>query len=382
MTTMPLSQSTLSELKNTAAQFDLLLTAPSAALESLTADARLCAICQYPFDNSVWKPGATINNPVTLACGHIFGLQCLAHLVFTTDFKNRCPLCRELVIPESVAMIPSAESWKAAAPLLRVVMMFGGDGKKFEKAKALDVLLNGIEKEGLTEQVKGKHMQRITLLYEEFLNRYCDEKQPLGDTERLRISEAREQHLQDLLDQELEFQHHADELRAGMERLRREEMARVKEALEEAKKGWEETQEKLENARQENRHAFLRKELRLTTAKLERTQKELRESRKTTTESVMPYALAFITLGGTIAAVWAHFEVDALAIVAVWAHFEVHALENSTISVALLASWLVYVSITIIRSGPTKKPWIWFGVVACCVLLGMGVFSERDRLFL
>ena len=202
---MPISPTTITDLKKSTAQLDFLLSATNVKIKTLAPDARFCAICQEPFDKSVWQKDNTdtpVNRPVKLECGHVFGIQCLAHLVFTSDFSNRCPLCRAKVMPDSFGRNPSGQSWKAAVPLLRILMMFGGDAATFDRRKALDVLVNGLEREGLTGPVPGKHMHRIMVLYEEFLNQFCDAPQPM---DRLAASEARELELIELLRQRWEL---------------------------------------------------------------------------------------------------------------------------------------------------------------------------------
>ncbi len=40
------------------------------------------------------------------------------------------------------------------------------------------MLQNGLEKEGLVVSASGKYMHRVMVLYEEFLNRFCDYSKP------------------------------------------------------------------------------------------------------------------------------------------------------------------------------------------------------------
>lgn len=252
---MPISQSTLSDLKKTTAQFDFLLSAQNIKIKNLPHDAQFCVICQEPFDNSLWQQesDAPVNRPVKLECGHVFGIQCLAHLVFTSDFSNRCPLCRAKVMPDSYERNPSGQSWKAAVPLLRILMMFVGEAAAFEKKKALDVLMNGLEREGLMGSVPGKHMHRIMVLYEEFLNQFCDAPQP---PDQLAASEARVHELEDILTRSLELDRVLEESRELEARRQESEISELKGRLEAVHKDRGEVIEELQRVRTEGRAMF------------------------------------------------------------------------------------------------------------------------------
>ena len=329
---MPISSKTISELKNITAQFDFLLTASNVKIRTIPNDHRLCVICQEPFDNA-WKFGDTVDRPVKLECGHIFDKQCLAHLGFTSDFSNRCPLCRAQVIPASFEKNPSGQSWKAAVPLLQILMMFDGDRATFAKKKALDALQNGLEMEGLVGPVGpvgGKH--RIMILYEEFLNQFCDQPQPVEDADRLTAAEARVQELRDVISETQERRRQIDEAQAASTRLeeaarqeREKELKDVKGELEEVKKRWEET-----------------------------------KSLKAMASSIWVFVLVVMTT------------------TAVLVHFEGHVFDKSTSSMAVLGMWIVHCVVAVIRSRPSRKSWMVFGLVLCCVLLGMDL--EREHL--
>ena len=378
---MPISSKTISELKNITAQFDFLLTASNVKIKTIPNDHRLCVICQEPFDNNVWKFGDTVNRPVKLECGHIFGIQCLAHLVFTSDFSNRCPLCRAQVIPASFEKNPSGQSWKAAVPLLRILMMFGGDRATFAKKKALDVLQNGLEREGLVGPVGGKHVHRIMVLYEEILNQFCDQPQPVEDADRLAAAEARVQELRDVISETQELRRQIDEAQAASARLkeaarqeREKELKDVKGELEEVKKRWEETQEALggtkkdlEDARNAGREAEreiegFKEELKNAAKKLERTQKRLEGTKK--------------SLKAMASSIWL-FVLVGMTTTAVLVHFEGHVFDKSTSSMAVLGMLIV---VAVIRSRPSRKSWMTFGLVLCCVLLGVNFEREHFTL--
>lgn len=144
--------------------------------------------------------------------------------------------------------------------------MFGsGDERKaFEKNMVLDVLLHGLEKEGLTGPSKGKHMHRIMVLYEEFLGRFCDEPPPVDDAERLADAMESVRGLRDLLRE-------SQELRLRQEELRGSEARRVELAREEAEREVRDVREVLRGVREE---------LRGTEKALKDAEEELGEARK------------------------------------------------------------------------------------------------------
>lgn len=381
---MPISSNTTLELKKITAQFDFLLTVSNIKIKNIPPDQRFCVICQSPFDNNVWKFGDTVNRPVKLDCGHIFGIQCLAHLVFTSDFSNRCPLCRAQLMPDSFEKNPSGQSWKAAVPLLRLLMMFGGDVTTFSKKKALDVLQNGLEREGLMGPVPGKHMHRIMILYEEFLSQFCNNPQPTtGDAHRLADAEARVEELLDVIGETQDLRREMEEARASRAQLeeiarneRENELRDVKAELEEVRKQEKETHEEVQSLRKKleragNEELDAAKELEGVNEKLkdatrsfEETLKELEETKKDL-HSVASSALVFILLGMTIALIMVRFEG--------------HIFGVSTTFGIVLGLWLVLCIVAVVRSRPTRRSWMFFGLVVFCVALGMGAFSERDR---
>lgn len=89
---MSISANTVSELKKVTAYLDFLLTVSNVKFERIPEDRRECIICKEPYDKNDWKLGETANRPVELQCGHIFGIQCLARLIFQESFSNKCPL--------------------------------------------------------------------------------------------------------------------------------------------------------------------------------------------------------------------------------------------------------------------------------------------------
>lgn len=170
--------------------------------------------------------------------------------------------------------------------------MFGAGEKErenFDKGKAIDVLLNGLEKEGLTGPSKGKHMHRIMVLYEEFLGLFCEQPKPpttttmtTGDAARLEAAGERERRLRDLVRDSQELHRVLEEPRALQ--TRRQELARseaerelrdVKEEVRGVREELLESREALQDAEDELEEA--RKKGRGTEKELEGVKKELME---------------------------------------------------------------------------------------------------------
>lgn len=186
---MPISPKTVSDLKKITDQLDFLLTVLDVEVGNIPADRRDCSICEEPFEKTVWKKkGDSINSPVKLDCGHIFGISCLAKLVFTSDFANKCPLCRARIIPDSYEKATSYRSWQVAAPLLQLFTILDRDVASAAKEQALGFLQRGFEREKLVP-LPGKHTERTMILYEEFLNQFCDFPPPVEDGRRLEAAE-------------------------------------------------------------------------------------------------------------------------------------------------------------------------------------------------
>lgn len=83
------------------ATLEFLLNIPYLEIEDLDPDSRDCAICLELFKKTVWNYGVTINRPVQIRCGHIFGLHCLARMMLSENLNNHCPLCRTPILPQT-----------------------------------------------------------------------------------------------------------------------------------------------------------------------------------------------------------------------------------------------------------------------------------------
>lgn len=238
--------------------------------------------------------------------------------------------------------------------------MFGGDSDTFSKKKALDVLQNGLEREGLNGPVPGKHMHRIMVLYDEFLSQFCNDLQlTTGDARRLASAEARVDELLDVISEAQDLQRGMEEAqtsRAQLEevlRIEREnELRDVKVELEDARKKGKETREELERFKQElgnaeNEGSKIAKDLDAAKMGLKDATKELEETRKDLLKtkedlnSVASSALVFVLLGVSVALVMVRFEG--------------HVLGISTTFGVVLGLWLVYYVVAVARSRPSRR---------------------------
>ena len=151
--------------------------------------------------------------------------------------------------------------------------MFGGDdggsAGGFSKQKALGVLQNVLEKEGLlasgeagttttTPPAGGKHWHRVMVLYDEFLTQYCE--RAAGDVDRVAAAEARTDGILDLLAQREISLRRLEEARDAVTRAqdaaRSEAETRARDAeraLEEARRELAEVKGELEDVRGELR---------------------------------------------------------------------------------------------------------------------------------
>ena len=281
-------------------------------------------------------------------------------------------------------------------PLLRLAMMFGRDLGAvggFEKDKALEVLRNGAEREGLGGRVAGKHMHRLMVLYEEFLTRFCDHPPPpttttttTGDADRLAAAEGRLRELLDVMGESQEAQRRLDEtreLRAQQEEIARNERERelsdVRRRLEEAERQAKETREELQRSRKDFERAKneglaakkelegAKQELKDATMRFEGTLEELKETEKKIS-AVTSSAWVFIDVGMTIA----------VALV----RLEGHLFETATTSTFVAGLWLVRCIVAVVRSRPSRWSWMMLGLVALGVFLGIGALSGKARLAL
>ena len=83
------------------AYFRFLYTLPPVDIDTLAPDSRECAFCLEPYDKTPWGQAEVVNQPVSLACGHSFGVQCVAEWAFSPNFNNICPYCRVPLITDA-----------------------------------------------------------------------------------------------------------------------------------------------------------------------------------------------------------------------------------------------------------------------------------------
>jgi len=88
---MPSAMNTIRELYS---YFDFLLGLPNIPIDQIPLDDRVCAFCHEGYEITAWRRNQTMNCPVRLHCGHIFGVQCLARWILSPNFNNTCPYCQ------------------------------------------------------------------------------------------------------------------------------------------------------------------------------------------------------------------------------------------------------------------------------------------------
>ena len=126
--------------------------------------------------------------------------------------------------------------------------MFGGDDVALYKERALEMLQEELNKNGLLRQVPGMHMQRLMVLYVEFLGRFSGGLQPKENADRVRAAERGEQRLEALLAMSREvrsLEHDLREMRAQEEERVRDERERE---LRDTRKDLEAAREALKDA--------------------------------------------------------------------------------------------------------------------------------------
>lgn len=52
-----------------------------------------CPNCHESYSTNSWQFGKTVEYPVRLPCGHIYGLKCLAQMAVSKEFGHKCPQC-------------------------------------------------------------------------------------------------------------------------------------------------------------------------------------------------------------------------------------------------------------------------------------------------
>ena len=89
----------MSKIEHTIHCFEYLSQTPYVPLCDINPTDRICGICFDPYSTSPIGYGDFDNRPLRLPCGHMFGLQCLAHWMFSPNFDHHCSLCRTKIVP-------------------------------------------------------------------------------------------------------------------------------------------------------------------------------------------------------------------------------------------------------------------------------------------
>lgn len=295
-------------------------------------------------------------------------------------------------------------------------MMFGGEAAAFDKKKALDVLVNGLGREGLTCAVPGKHMHRIMVLYEEFLNQFCDASQP---PHRLASFEARVDELEDLLLRNSVLNGVLEESRRSEAQRQESEIFKLRRALSAIRDDRAELIEELQRVRTEGRAMFfelksLKEErekaksqriknptaaetgLKETQEELKTCKKDLEDARKQVRElgKAVREAEALLT-GRELADAMAKFDVQMKANVeapkrivsykwpiitleattlVVLVHFACHLPERSVTSTSMIGLVLVQCIVAYFRVESRRRFWSDLGSLIFCVALGLVAF--------
>ena len=167
---MAISPNTASELLRIVASVDILLTVPDVQIKKIPADDRQCPICHERFAKNEWKVGEMNNSPVRIACGHVFGMQCLARLLFSTQSSVPCPLCRAEIVPEVVEDNLSNLAWDLVTPVLRLFLSFGQNMARDVWIQSLESLETTL---GSRNPSKVVSVDRPMIIYDELHEQFC-----------------------------------------------------------------------------------------------------------------------------------------------------------------------------------------------------------------
>lgn len=87
--------------------------------------------------------------------------------------------CRAQIIPESFEKAPSRRAWEVTAPLLRPFALYNQEIIPYIKEELLEVIQSK-----QWDAAPGKYMDRVMILYEEFIQHFCDYPPGLDDKSR------------------------------------------------------------------------------------------------------------------------------------------------------------------------------------------------------
>ena len=152
------------ELEKVASYFKFLATVPYADADD-PAVLHDCPVCKEPF-KLTQTPEETMNQPVRLSCGHIFGIQCLARWMLSENFDGCCSYCRTTMVRPSQLGVPHPA---VTALLTSFEILCHFDGALSAKSKT--ALMGAFDKSRkLHWHDKPQDAPRLKMVWEELLN--------------------------------------------------------------------------------------------------------------------------------------------------------------------------------------------------------------------
>ena len=130
------------------------------------AFANDCDICQEPYREAPLE-GKSLNRPVRLRCGHVYGIQCLAHWLLSESSNLLCPHCRTPIVEAS--RLHMTESILTAAMVnLEIFCLFEGNFPPDKKESVLAIFERSL---GMVWGNEPRDRDRLMMMWEEFLQR-------------------------------------------------------------------------------------------------------------------------------------------------------------------------------------------------------------------
>ena len=133
-----------------------------------------CLICKEPFN--LWRISTdTMNRPVRLPCGHVFGVQCFAQWMFSPGFQGRCPLCHIVVVDPSQPKARHLFLTEAITTLETLRLLRDGIAARKKKRfiRIFETLVEWrLANKSLYPELQ--HRDRLMMLWGELLNSICN----------------------------------------------------------------------------------------------------------------------------------------------------------------------------------------------------------------
>ncbi|KAL9136200.1 MAG: hypothetical protein Q9175_002589 [Cornicularia normoerica] len=163
---MPRHKRTKTELEKLPSYFEFLATVPYIDEHDDSRSEDDCPICREHFE---WgpMPGKTMNRPVKLTCGHVFGVQCFAQWMLSPNFDGLCPFCRAIVLDPTRPQVQNPIV-TAAVTNLEILCLFQDRVCAMRKGALFDIF-----EKSLPAEVQDR--DRLMMLWEEFLDSMCDD---------------------------------------------------------------------------------------------------------------------------------------------------------------------------------------------------------------